>query len=262
MEDHTCTIALVHAPIGIIGPLLAPFPCLVTEAEGGWTRLANGPVLLLTEILAMHGVIDGRRDVVRTHTPCACKTKHALVPAHAISRWAVVLEGTPLAPALRPGAKFLGAYLCGRCRGYEAVPATLSMSEDALAICQVMTWAKSLGTSTSRVEIIWQAGVSLANRASSWNTHVISTLPYPSAVVLPNERILNSFRVLLGKLFPTGTWARRDLASQIGLVLGVKGGPRGPGLVAETAGIAAVWGAGTPGHVLHALPRDVLLMMS
>ena len=193
--------------------------------HSGRTRISGGPVSLFVEILTCHGTIPDPSRVTYHAQTCTCKTKHALIPTHSIARRAAVLEGTPLAQALCPGARFLGAYLCGRCRGYEDIPRMHGLSMQALEVCQIMTWHKSLCTDIARVAVIKKAGASLANRCESWNTHCISTIPYPSAVIQPSRALVEQMRDLLGTLFPTGTWARRALPWQIGPAIGVKGGP-------------------------------------
>ena len=196
--------AAVRAPAGEVARLLAPFPCRVEERPDGWVAITEGPVLLYTEMLTMHGTIRGPQDIVITTGTCTCKTKHALIPAHSIARWATSLEGTPLAQALCPGARFLGAYLCGRCRGYEQLTGITSLSGDALAVCQAMSWKTALDTGTSRAGVIHRAGGSLANRVEGWSTHIVSTIPYPAAVVGPGPVQLGVMHDLMTTLFSHG----------------------------------------------------------
>ena len=143
------------------------------------------------------GSILPQGTIIRTlRTPCRCKTKLAVVPAHSHTLWAEALQNTPLAPAIVAQARFLGASLCSRSRIYEE-PCHL-WSRAAL---------HDMGESSEIGPGQMQSGLSLELRADSWNTYCVSTVPYPAAISLPGPDQTDLLEDGVATLFPTGGWA-------------------------------------------------------
>ena len=76
-------------------------------------------------------------------------------------------------------------------------------------------------------------------RAHQWCTYCASTLPYPATIALPTVQIVSTLMDNLRSLFPCGTWAKSTLICDIGMALGIRGGPRDLLLVAEVSALAA-----------------------
>ena len=107
--------------------------------EDGW-RIKRGPVEAYIEILGRAGC-SAAQGVTTTRYRCRCKTKHGLVPLRDCELWGQALRGTPLAPAVATGMRFLGGYLCGLSRTHERIPRALHCRTlQALRACARMTW--------------------------------------------------------------------------------------------------------------------------
>ena len=226
------------AGYGIVRDFLSPFPCGLLQEEEDAFVITRGPTELLWEILQKAQILPTGVVSQKFPRPCMCKTKHAVVPAHSHNAWAEALRGTPLAPALAAQTRFLGARLCSRTRAHEQ-PRNM-WTQVALRVCRQMTWEKAVRMCQQRSRSALEAGLSLELRTESWNTYCASTLPYPASTILPGPEQLEALRGCVATLFPTGTWARRNLPSGIHMALGIAHGPRDPEAVAITSSVTKV----------------------
>ena len=249
VEDHCCAWWVGSAGFDVAKELLAPFPTTVTPGPDGTDSftITGGPVDVYVQLLRMaHALPDGCQ-LRRCSRPCRCKAKHLLVPACRIGDWAASLDGTPLAAACAPGGRFLGAYLHGRVRPHDAIPDSDVATPEAINVGTLATYGRAVSSCTERVSAILAAGLSLANRASSWNVHGVSTLAYPASICCVSQQIERTLNEGIERLFPTGRWAAAMLPCDLGTLLGLKGAPRAPGLVCSVGSFAAVLRGGLAG---------------
>ena len=242
VEDHSCSAVHVSHGRAVATEALAPFPVVVRAGPFGDDSFTidTGPVEVYLDILRIAQILPSQHRAVIVRHHCTCQAKHALVPAHHTRLWAAALEHTPLAAACVPGAPFLGVYLCGRERPHEEGVGAYGTSNDALAVAKWLTWKKAIDMCCERVSDMLNSGLSLLNRAASWNTHCVSTLPYAASTFVADLEIVDLLRTALHRLFPTGTWARAGLPADVGSALALKGAPRDPGIVALLASISAL----------------------
>ena len=112
VADHGCVRC--SCPRGAAAAhLLACFPGQVQVDQWDRGLLNHGPVDVLGEILCAHGGW-APQDLDIHRTQCRCKTKHCLIPSSHHALWAEALARTPLAAALKVGARYLGAHLTSR----------------------------------------------------------------------------------------------------------------------------------------------------
>ena len=109
VEEHECVRVTGNAGYGAVKQALAPFPNNVTAVGTDGFTMNHGPTELYLEILDEGGQIPKGCTFQVHRSPCKCKTKHGLVPAHSPELWARALETTPLAAAVTTEARFLGA---------------------------------------------------------------------------------------------------------------------------------------------------------
>ena len=236
IEEHTCTQVSCTAGREAARAFLAPFPTGFTNEGGEGFRLRLGPTEIYRELLLSAEVLPPN-VVVHTHrSNCQCKTKHAVVPAHSHRLWAEALRGTPLAPAITSQTRFLGVSLCSRTRPMEQPVHTWSRT--ALQVCRTLTWEKATRMCNQRCRDAISAGLSLELRTESWNTYCASTIPYPASTILPGPIELDKLTDSITVLFPTGTWAWKELPTRLAGTLGLIKGPRDPTTVAVTVAVS------------------------
>ena len=127
-------------------------------------------------------------------------------------------------------------------------------------ICHRVTYQKAVPSLIKRVDDMLAAGLSLLNRALTWNTFCVSTLPCPASIVpLPGE-LFGRLRSQGSRLFPAGSWFRHEFVYDVGMAFNIRGGPRDPVLVAQIASLGALgrgglgwtrWIVGWPGWVAY-----------
>ena len=110
-----------------------------------------------------------------------------------------------------------------------------------------MTYQKALRSTRDRVSNFLEAGLSITNRSENWNSYCASTVPYLASIIPATRHVGDRLRYELGRLFHTRGWIRRDMIWNIGPALCLKGSPRDPRLVADTASIMAVCRGGLAG---------------
>ena len=244
VEDHTC-VTVSGPNYRRVAEILAVFPVTLTEdIQGGFT-MTDGPVEVYLQIL-LHYEVCRNEDVVIIRERCRCKTKHALVPAREHQSWAAALAGTPLTAAVMAGTRFLGAHLCSPVRPHE-VSLSNRFTETAISICATCTARKCVTLTTERTSAMKATRMSLANRSANWNTFCVSTVPYPASILPLSQQDASDLRRALGTLFPCRTWISQDMITDLGMVLQLRGTPRDPGLVADTASVMSLARGGLAG---------------
>ena len=238
VEDHGCVSAAGTAGGARAAVALACFPAVTDVHEDGSFRLTNGPVETYVDILVAMGVV-ARNDITLQKERCKCKTKHGLIPLANTRAWAEALEGTPLGAAVTVGTRFLGGHLCGRCRAHEDQDG-VAMTAAAFCCFRLMTWKRAVLKIADRVTELLRAGLALHSRAAAWNTYCVSTCPYPASIVAAGKDQRDAALTALARLFPCVPWARRSFPWDLGLLLGLRGSPRDPSLVADTATVMAL----------------------
>ena len=250
VEDHHCVQA--RGPRAArCRELLSPFPVDVREDADGSFILSNGPVELYCEILRATGEWT-EADIRVARAPCKCKTKHGLIPSYAHKEWATCLSCTPLAAAVSHGTRSLGAHLtsCTAPADGDCTPPNngehLLHTPAALRMCSTGTFKKARGVIRDRVNEMLRGGFSLATRSGLWNVYNMSTLPYPATFIACTPELVQSLRSCLWDLFPS-SWIRRDMISDLGPAMDLKGFPKDPGLVIQVSSILALGRGGLAG---------------
>ena len=143
---------------------------------------------------------------------------------------------TPLTAATTTGMRFLGGHLCSlaglRCRSLPT-----HFNADVLAACAQGTYRRCLSKTAERVTDLRAARLSLVSRAENWNTFCVSTTPYPATIVPITGEITATLQHHLTRLFPCRSWMQHTMITDLGMLLNLRGTPRDPGLIANTASI-------------------------
>ena len=244
VEEHVC-VTIYGPNYKLAAEILACFPVRITETGQGRFAMTDGPVEVYLKILVYHNVCP-MEEVRIIKERCRCKTKHALVPARDQERWAVALAETPLTAAVTTGTRFLGAHLCGLSRPNEIV-ADPGFTRAAVSVCASCTFLRCIRLTEERVEEMKTVRLSLANRSAHWNTFCVSTVPYPASILPIPRQDLTRLWTALRSLFPCHAWICSTMITDLGMALGLRGTPRDPGLVADTASIMSLARGGLAG---------------
>ena len=257
VADHSC--------VRISGPrgrqarrLLACLPVDVHLLPDDNFYLADGPVDLFARLLVASGQW-APGELRRRAYSCTCKTKHALIPAARHDLWAQALAGTPVGAAVCFGARFLGAHLCSRVAIGEGLEDPLSYTMRAVLAFALGTFRRCVALVRERVAEARAAGLSLANRSALWCTHCASTAPYPASILPMPMQVRGLLWASLESLFPTRSWARPWLITDLGAALHLKGAPRDPSIIADAASVLAIGRGGLAGPIGGHLPATELL---
>lgn len=244
VEDHSCVTVAgpdYHSAVA----LLRAFLVQLHEGEHSCFSMSEGPVEIYRQILIIGGDWSPN-DLQIYRRECRCKTKHGLVPAGAHAQWAAALAHMPLTAAITGGTRFLGAHLCSKEQVGER-PSCFGFTSAAISACVDGTYRRCLSRTTSRTTELCEARLSLANRSDAWNTFCVATVPYPASVLPISPTIAEQLRGELGKFFSCGTWIKRCMITDLGMALGLRGTPRDPGLVADTASLLSLARGGLAG---------------
>ena len=142
------------------------------------------------------------------------------------------------------------------CRGALSNPPLARWAPLDLRRMREAAWSKAADKYADRVGVLASSGLPPGGRADSWNTYVVTVLPYLARMFHADAALRNRLARGMATAFCTGGWAPPVALSALGVVHGVSGSPRDPAAVIMAVGAAAWlgsrgWGPGEEGEVLR-----------
>ena len=231
VEGHSCWTLRSAAPSREAVALFDGLPVRVWTDRDGTRAQGLSPDLLLSVL----GPFAGEWRVERH--PCNCQVKTALVVAGDQQAWALALEDSPFGSGLvRQVWPYLGVAVMGPAGGGGSgrwdQPALTGIARD--------TWERARSRLAGRARALAACTCSPGRRAAAWNTYIVTLVPYPAHVALPDAGTVRAlwtcYRAALR--MNGAAWCPAWALTGIGIALGVRGAPRCP--VAATRATAAL----------------------
>ena len=118
---------------------------------------------------------------------CRCKTKTAVVPAWGLDDWRgalrISLNGDS---AVVPNWRYLGVYPAATTFRAGVVPGRQRWDEEATRVVIDRARGRPICKIEGRVRVLRLCPGSAGFRAKAWNTYMVSCVPYPAQLCLPD----------------------------------------------------------------------------